>query len=119
MNTEVLLDKLAKAVSFKFKDDKTAPGVTISVLKKGYYCSVVRYSGAFAKGKEVICSAKANTMATAIEETAKLFLTKVLPVRDPLQELDAHFTDGKLVPDIINEELDFFHRNRNYEDSEF
>lgn len=95
MNTEVLLDKLAKAVSFKFKEDKTAPGVTVSVLKKGYYCSVVRYSGAFAKGKVVVCAAKADTMNGAIEEAARVFLTKTVVVRDPLQELDAQLRNTK------------------------
>lgn len=95
MDTQVLLDKLTKAVSFKFNEDKTAPGVTVSSLKKGYYCSVVRYSGAFAKGKVVVCSAHADTLDGAIEMAAKLFLTQVAVTRDPLQELDAQLRSTK------------------------
>lgn len=87
MNTEQLIDKLTKAISFKFKEDKTAPGLTIAALKKGYYCSVVRYNGAFAKDKIVFCSSKGDTMEAAIKEVATQFL-KVSKVKDPIQELD-------------------------------
>ena len=89
MDTSILLDKLTKAVSFKFKEDKTAPGITISLLKKGYYCSVVRYDGAFAKGKQVVCSARADSLHGALQDTAKLFLTTAKVAPDPLQELDS------------------------------
>jgi hypothetical protein len=89
MDTTILLDKLTKAVAFKFKEDKTAPGVTVSLLKKGYYCSVVRYDGAFAKGKQVVCSARADSLHLALQETAKVFLTTVNVAPDPLQELDS------------------------------
>jgi len=53
-----LIDKLTNAVSFKFKDDATSPNLTISKLRTGYYCSVVRYSkqGA-AQKKVVVCKA--------------------------------------------------------------
>lgn len=87
MTTEQLIDKLTKAIAFKFSTDKTAPGLTIAALKKGYYCSVVRYEGAFAKDKKVFCSAKGNTMDDAIKGVAAQFL-KVVKVKDPIQELD-------------------------------
>lgn len=95
MNTEILLDKLTKAVSFRFKEDKTAPSVVISALKNGYYCSVVRYNGAFAKGKVVVCSAKDNTLDGALEELAKEFLTKITNALNPLQELESHLRYNK------------------------
>ena len=88
MNTQVLLDTLIKAVSFKYKDDTTSPGVTISRLKKSYYCSVVRYSGSFAKGKVVVCKAEGNTLDDALQNLAVTFLSSAKVQPDPLQELD-------------------------------
>lgn len=88
MDTQILLNKLTQAVTFKFKEDKTAPGITLSCLKKGFYCSVVRYDGAFAKGKQVVCSARGDTLEQAIQAVAKEFVTSVKAQPDPLQELD-------------------------------
>ena len=88
MNTQVLLDKLTKAVSFKYKEDKTAPGITISALKKGYYCSIVRYSGAFAKGKVVVYAMRGDSLDQALESLAKEFLSGSKVAPDPVQELD-------------------------------
>ena len=48
-----MLDLLAKAVSFTFKDDKTSPGI-VSELRNGkWYASVVRYTKGFAKDKQI------------------------------------------------------------------
>lgn len=88
MDTQVLLNKLTQAVSFQFRDDKTSPGVTVSALKKGFYASVVRYTGAIAKGKVVVCSARGDTIDQALEGVAKEFLVKVNAQPDPLQQLD-------------------------------
>ena len=85
-NTEQLIDKLTKAIAFKFSADKTAPGLTIAALKTGYYCSVVRYEGAFAKDKKVFCSAKGDTMSAAVKSVADQFLKATK--KDPIQELD-------------------------------
>lgn len=85
--TQDLLSKLTKAVSYTYKDDKTAPGVTVSALKKGFYCSVVRYDGAFGVGKEVICKAKSNTLDGAIQDAAKQFLSLTVVNRNPVEEL--------------------------------
>lgn len=87
MNTDQLLDKLTEAVSFKYKDDSTAPSVLVSRLKKGYYCSVVRYSGPFAKGKQVVCSGRGDCMAQALENAAASFVALAPPPQDPIQEL--------------------------------
>ena len=87
MNTEVLIDKLTKAISYRYRDDKTAPGLTVSSLKKGYYCSVVRYEGAFAKDKIIVCKAKADSLADALKDLTNQFLnTQTVPV-DPIQDL--------------------------------
>jgi hypothetical protein len=84
-----LLDKLTKAIAFAYKEDKTAPGVTVASLPKGqYYCSVVRYDGAFAKGKKVVCSATGTTIGAAVRAVADEFLlTSVKPVKNPVDEL--------------------------------
>ena len=87
MNTEELLDKLTNAVNFKFKEDKTAPGVTVSKLKKGYYCSVVRYDGAFAKGKQVVCHARGDGLTGTLLSLAQKFVATNTAPKDPVQEL--------------------------------
>lgn len=88
MDTQVLMDKLIKAVSYQFKTDKTSPGVTISSLKHGYYASVVRYEGSFAKGKVVVCKAKGDTLDDALRAVAQKFLEQVQPAKTPIDELD-------------------------------
>jgi hypothetical protein len=87
MDTQVLINKLTKAISHAYKDDHTAPGLTISALKKGVYCSVVRYDGAFGKGKSVLCSVKADTLPQALKEITNKFLQLSNRPKDPVQEL--------------------------------
>jgi len=84
-----LIDKLTTAVSFKFKDDATSPNLTISKLRHGYYCSVVRYSknGATQK-KVVVCKATASSLEDAVKTVVTEFLKVAQPQPDPLQELD-------------------------------
>lgn len=89
MNTDQLLDKLTEAVSFKYKEDQTSPSVLVSRLKTGYYCSVVRYGGAFARDKQVICSARGTTLQTTLKTLASDFVKSAGQVRDPIQELGA------------------------------
>ncbi len=84
-----LIDKLTNAVSFKFKDDATSPNVTISKLRHGYYCSVVRYTkGSAPKGKIVVCKASSDTLEGAVRGVVGEFLKVAKPELDPLQELD-------------------------------
>lgn len=90
MNTElVLLDKLTKAIAYTFKDDKTAPGVTVASLPKGqYYCSVVRYDSAFGKDKRVVCSVTAPTLSAALKAITDEFLNTPVPqLKNPVDEL--------------------------------
>lgn len=84
---DVLLDKIAKAVSYAYRDDKTAPGVVVSSLKKGYYCSVVRYSQAFAKGKQVVCKARGDELKATLRDLATQFVAISDQPKDPVQEL--------------------------------
>lgn len=85
---EVIINTLTKAISYKYREDKTAPGLTISALKKGFYCSVVRYNGAFGSGKEVVCKAKSDSLFNALKSVAIQFGNLNLYPRDPIQELD-------------------------------
>lgn len=85
--TDTLMDKLTKAVSFKFREDKTAPGIVVSALKKGYYCSVVRYSQAFAKGKQVVCNARGEDLRGTLKDLATKFVSLTDRPKDPVQEL--------------------------------
>jgi len=91
LTTEQLIDKLTKAISFKFKEDKTAPGLTVSALKKGYYCSIVRYEGPFARNKVVVCKAKGKTLPEALNELTTTFLTAQDNPTDPIQDLRKSF----------------------------
>jgi|WetSurMetagenome_2_1015567.scaffolds.fasta_scaffold366621_2 hypothetical protein len=85
MNTQ-LLNKLLLAVNYKFFEDKTSPGVVLSALKKGYYCSIVRYIGPY-NTKEVVCKAIADSMDAAIQDVVNQFVTRFYYPKDPLQEL--------------------------------
>lgn len=87
--TQNLIDKLTNAISFKFKDDGTRPNLTISRLRNGYYCSVVRFpKGAPAnKSKVVICKAEADSLDAALKGVTMAFLVFADPQPDPIQEL--------------------------------
>jgi len=87
MDTQVLIDKLTSAISYKFKDDQTAPGLTISKLKHGYYCSVVRYNGPIAQGKIVVCKARADNLTDALKAVAQDFLAQSNQPKNPVDEL--------------------------------
>lgn len=85
-----LIDKLTQAASFKFKEDGTSPGVTISKLRRGYYCSVVRYAktgSSSSQKKVVVCKAESDTLEGAVKGAADEFLRVVNTAPDPLQEL--------------------------------
>lgn len=88
-DTFQLIDKLVSAVSFKFKDDGTSPNVTISKLRHGYYCSVVRYTEA--KGKKnvkvVVCNAQADSLEKAVTQVVASFLKIAQPETNPLLDL--------------------------------
>lgn len=84
MNSFDLLDKLVKAVCYKFGSDPTRPGVTISSLRNGqYYCSIVRH---LKPNKVVVCSASKASLPEALQEVSFLFLEDYKE-KDPMQEL--------------------------------
>lgn len=95
MNTQDLIDKLIKAISFKYKEDKTVPGLTIASLNSGFYCSIVRYNGSFGKEKKVVCKATGLTLDETLKTVASKFLglNDQLP-KDPIQELNSLIGTG-------------------------
>lgn len=87
METQQLINKLILAISYKYHEDKTSPNLTISALKKGYYCSIVRYSNNYGTSKEVVCKANADTLEAAVQDVANQFINRFYYPKDPLQEL--------------------------------
>ncbi len=86
--SDQLMVKLTEAVTYKFGDDKTAPSIITSKLKKGgSYCSVVRYGGPFARDKKVICKATAADLTSALKELATKFVALAVEPKNPVQEL--------------------------------
>ena len=62
--------------------------MTVSNLKGRYYASIVRYDGAFGKGKHVVCNATEDTIPRALQSVATKFLgTLKQAPRNPLEEL--------------------------------
>lgn len=90
-NTQQLIDKLTNAISYKFKEDGTRPNLTISRLRHGFYCSVVRFpKGTKAPGgKTVICKAESDNLDVALKSVAEAFLVYANPQPDPIQQLAA------------------------------
>jgi hypothetical protein len=114
MNTGTqLIDKLTNAISFKYKEDGTSPNLTISKLRHGYYCSVVRYTkNAKTKknGKVVVVSAKGDTLELALNQIANNFLKTAPPERNPLQELADIMTDSSEKLEQVISHIDPFER---------
>jgi hypothetical protein len=87
-----LIDKLTNAVSYTFKEDGTSPNITISKLRHGYYCSVVRYTKqSGAQKKIIVCKAEASTLKEVIQNVAGAFLKVAQPQQDPLHDLKRLF----------------------------
>jgi hypothetical protein len=97
IDTQQLIDKLTNAISYKFKEDGTRPNLTISRLRHGFYCSVVRYPNGAApsKAKVVVCKAESDNLDSALGAIAAAFLIYADPQPDPVQELAALATPKK------------------------
>lgn len=89
MTTEQLINKITKAITFQYKTDATAPGLTVSNLKTGeYYCSIVRWTGSGKSAKKtVVCKARSTSLDESLKELAKQFLSLNKVPRNPVQEL--------------------------------
>jgi hypothetical protein len=87
-NTETMIELVAKALTFKYDKDKTAPGVLVSQLKNGkWYVSAVRHKDAFGRGKEVAFKASGETVSDALMDLAKLITASDNKPLNPVDEL--------------------------------
>lgn len=67
-----MITLITNAIQFKFKTDKTAPGLTIAKLKNGeVYVSVVRFNAPFGKERKVEYKSRATDMMTALCDIAR------------------------------------------------
>lgn len=98
----LLINKITKALSYHYREDKTSPNITISFLKSGYYCSLVRYGGPFSNHKEVICKSTKDTLYLALQDVANQFLNIVGGPKNPVQELSV-FIREIMIPNISEE----------------
>ncbi len=72
MDTQLLVEKLIKAISYRFREDEITPELHVSALKNGYYCcSVIRYNG---NSKEIIYNVAADTLIFALQQINCQFL---------------------------------------------
>lgn len=104
MNTQTLIEKITKAITFVYKSDGTVPGLTIATLPHNgsFYVSVVRWvSGE----KEVVCSNSNKNLNEALIGLSGKFLVEVLPPINPLDDL-SEFLANEPVP-VSGPELEF------------
>lgn len=89
MSTQQLIDKLTKAITYQYKADATAPGLTVSSLKNGeYYCSIVRWTGTGKTAKKsVVCKARNSSLDNTLKELAQQFLSLNQRIKTPVDEL--------------------------------
>jgi hypothetical protein len=67
-----LLDLVAKALTYKYNDDPTAPSVIVSQLKNGdWYSSAVRYLKPFGGERKVVFKAQGDTSTEALRNLAQ------------------------------------------------
>lgn len=86
MSDMQVLQKLAKAVSFKYKGN-CAPNVLVSWLPTSeWYVSINQY-GSSHKDKKVVHSVKHADLTTAVKMVTEKFLSSVSVEKNPVDEL--------------------------------
>lgn len=71
LTVESMINSIVEAIQYKFADDKTAPGLTISKLKnEDFYVSVVRFGSYFGKEKMVEYKARGNGLMNVLMQVA-------------------------------------------------
>ncbi len=89
-----LMDKLTKAVSYKYKGG-CAPSIIVSWLpNKTFYVSIVKYNGSH-KDKQIMHHATALTLESALQSVTKNFLAAVKEQKNPVDELDEYLHSNK------------------------
>lgn len=94
MNTQELVDKISKAISFKYNEDGSSPGLQVSFLTKGpnkgkFYASIVRYGKAFGKDKAVLCATTSLVLDDALKDVAVKFLALDPIPQTPVDQLNS------------------------------
>lgn len=71
------LEQIVDDLFAAYPDDPSSPGVTIAKIKETprprYYVSVVRYERPLGEGRRVVVSWRAENLALAIREVARLW----------------------------------------------
>lgn len=94
MDTSILINKLIKAITYKYRDDRIVPGLIISYLATdNYYCSIVRYSGLMASNKEIVCKSTRDNLFDALKDIANDFSHIAFEEQNPIQELCSFMRD--------------------------
>lgn len=86
-DTEILIEKLSKAVSFQYPG-KAAPSVVVSFLpNQEWYVSICRYEDGHTD-KHVMHKTRNKSLPAALQDISRQLLASVVRERDPLDELN-------------------------------
>lgn len=95
-NEEKLIELITQAIAYKYPNDATRPGLTISYLKNNrFYCSAVRHR-VEGKTKVVVCKAFNSSLEGALKELSEKLLRDVRP-KNPLDHLSEFVNKDKKV----------------------
>lgn len=95
MSTKELIDKITKALSFKFPNDRMMPGITISHLKNGnFYVSLLRHN----PNKKVIHKYQDPDLDVALSTVGRFLLESEVRDLNPLDELSNVLNPGPAWP---------------------
>lgn len=102
MSVSGMINLITDAIQYKFADDKSAPGLTISKLKNGdVYVSVVRFGSYFGKDKMVEYKARSTNLMTSLMDVACQIIEDQEET-NPIAQLSKHlFTTEKNVSSMV------------------
>jgi len=96
MSVEGLIALITDAIQYKFKGDKTAPGLTIAKLRNGeMYASVVRFSAPFGKDKMVEYKAAGTSLLSVLYDVAQQIVKAEVSV-NPVDELSRYMSSKNI-----------------------
>lgn len=102
LTVESMINSIVEAIQYKFADDKTAPGLTISKLKnEDFYVSVVRFGSYFGKEKMVEYKARGNGLMNVLMQVADQIIQDQEET-NPIVQLSKHlFTTERNVSSMV------------------
>ena len=96
MDTQILIEKIVKAINFAFRSDGTSPGLTVSWITTSvgsmYYASIVRWVNG---EKVVVVSCKDADLKTTLLGVSKKFIEETPPPVNPIDELSDLLNEKK------------------------